>query len=220
MIEILLLFRSDGSCGTAGYFRCVAERRATIHRRFKAGKDYKKPCGSCCATKSRNIIRCRSCFGNSFISRATQWYLPAFAKCCSRPIAFSRATSSCSGNALRRPRCFPPVLARPRQNCSAIGLYRATGRWANRSCQSARRAAWLRNRFARCKRPHCAAGSSRRDGHYQPVPRARLLEPSRKHQTVLPVAPSDPRLRVFHTGDLGRMQQDGLFELVGRKDRQ
>jgi len=32
--------------------------------------------------------------------------------------------------------------------------------------------------------------------------------------------PSDPRRRVLHTGDMGRIRPDGLFEFTGRKDQQ
>src|SRR5690606_8962669 len=34
------------------------------------------------------------------------------------------------------------------------------------------------------------------------------------------VDPGDPGARVFRTGDLGRLRPDGLYEFVGRKDRQ
>jgi acyl-coenzyme A synthetase/AMP-(fatty) acid ligase/thioesterase domain-containing protein/acyl carrier protein len=40
------------------------------------------------------------------------------------------------------------------------------------------------------------------------------------HPGAIEVDPCDPAMRVMHTGDLVRIRDDGLVELIGRKDRQ
>jgi acyl-coenzyme A synthetase/AMP-(fatty) acid ligase/acyl carrier protein len=53
---------------------------------------------------------------------------------------------------------------------------------------------------------------------------SRFMAPGNWHGLDLqvhpfPRDPADPKVRVFHTGDLGRRRPDGLIEFLGRKDR-